>query len=431
MSSSLSTSPTIPTMAFYALSPQQALYVFVGFTESHAIVRCQNLGLGQLVQLPEHKQHRLWNLIPRTVQYFISNEAPRTALGSLLPKEKYYRSISHITFTLVELPKGQRFAEDWMQESRRLLLALSQGVQCHTEVENASHVIRISPLAHFSVHVDVACSSSDVGALYRVSALTQGNDVELSVNIHDTQFQQSTHHLTPYMVPLSSFSQPDGVLPSLRKLTLSMSPENALQMLQGTCTTTLKSLTIYFPSLTPSRHSNLTDLANLLTQRCRRSLKTLHIYVRDLHPYEQSSWRNISAFQTLTSLETFSFEHPLPFSISAQQVQTLLESWKHAVSISLNPRAVIPRRGAHLSDMNVLVAVRRYAPSSLRHFGVTIDPDTAPRTGYPGVSIRSSCHLESLDIGACRIADEFRVVPLVTQAIFQTLRKFKHGPGPF
>ena len=440
---------------FYSFAPQ-CLYVFIGFLFDQVIERCQSIGTGieNPTELPDDLDvDRLWQEIPRTVQFFVSAQAPWSSLQRVLPPEQHYDRIRNIVFILVE--NNLRFAEQWMSQSKPILLSLSEGVHCKLQVENSDHVIRISPLGHSTVKVDVSCSTRDTESLWRLAPLTRGNWVELSVNTLSAEHLPAlgdcfiTSLKSPYnscsgilhsisslqhlrVLALTSTSRSlqqsfHGALPCLEMLKLDMPIEHVLQVFSGFYTAALKTLEVNLPEL--NGPSNLTQLANLLSQRCARSLNTLCIRVHGVDPSETASWRNILPFQTLSSLRSFTVQHPFPLGLTTDQIRALLKAWPHAVSISLNPRAAIPQQGpVGLSHMNVLIALRRYSPATLRYFGISIDPETAVNSGWEGEFLGRSSHLTTLDIGTCRITDALRVLPVIN-ILFPTLEHVEHGPA--
>jgi len=86
-------------------------------------------------------------------------------------------------------------------------------------------------------------------------------------------------------------------------------------------------------------------------------------------------------------------------------IRALLSAWPNIRIVSLNPR-LIQSSGWTLSNIDVLVVIRRYAPSTLEHFGIAIDPQITrnPLIQHSSLPLMLPSSLRSLDIGTFRVA---------------------------
>ena len=439
-------------MIYFATSSQHDVYIFIGLTESYVTSRCQVLEsrIHQALHITR-KLRKLWDRVPTAVHFFIGPNDPWNLLLSVLPPTSLYESIQKMVFTLVERPQPSRssftIAEEWISTTKSIIRPLSGQVICHLEIDNPTHYVEIAPLEYMSVKVDVFCMPTDTTVMHRVTELTAGKEVELRVNaLNKEHLEHLPRRLTKLTTPFNScrrilpaisslrhlrsltlssdsnsispvFEAPPGAFPSLEELKCDMLPFHALKRVCEATGGTLKSIIIDLPTL--SKQSDFFQLAHTLSQRCQSSLENLYIRIHGVHRLESDDWHNVLPLQSLTSIQSFVFEHLRPVVLTPSGIRTLLSAWSNARVILLNPRLSVPRSsGWTLCNIDVLVALRRYAPPTLEHFGIVIDPQIArnPLVQHSSLPLMRPSNLRSLDIGTFRVAGtayELQVFPIL------------------
>jgi hypothetical protein len=124
------------------------------------------------------------------------------------------------------------------------------------------------------------------------------------------------------------------------------------------------------------------------------NIDELDICINGTTDAEGNDWVNLSCLARF-NLRVFKIQHPRPIPLTDNDIRCLLETWRSAESVSLNPRPTHPPGYSVQTAQSPTLDCLKYASrhGSLRHFGVYLDPQ-------PQAPLSS---LEELDLGTADV----------------------------